>query len=152
MSMFMWKCVNQRCAHTFATSQKEGVIPDFIPSCPQCGCPESMEGPRRAPGAKSSETQTADTLIRGHANRYNLSDMGQRGGTKYGDSAQRVNLPQATATYAPRSGFEIPFSHEPTSAWCKNPPKSSIVAPTDGARFRRSGKGIPTQVVASHKG
>lgn len=152
ISTFMWKCRNQRCAHTFMTSQEGGVIPDFVPCCIRCGDSQPIEGRRTAPGVMSSGTRIADGVLRSQADRYNLKDMGQRGGTKYGETAQRLTHNAPTQTYAPRAGFEIPFSHDPSCAWSKNPPKSTVGVPAGGPKFKSAGKAIPTKVVGTHKG
>lgn len=120
--------------------------------CPKCNanCQESVLP--KAPGMLSARTQIADGVLRSQAARYNMTDMGQRGGTRQGDTAQRLMQNAPTQTYAPRAGFEIPFSHDPSCAWSKNPPKSTVGVPAGGPKFKSAGKAIPTKVVGTHKG
>lgn len=138
MSVFMWRCVNQRCAHPFLTTQEGGVFPDFEPTCPQCHS-AALETQRKAPGSLSAKTKGSDQALKGLANRYDMTDMGQRGGTRLGETAMQIQ------SRALETGNSVCTSTKSSLA-------HSISVPAGGARFAGGGKAIPTKVVAAHKG
>lgn len=77
--------------------------------------------------------------MRGLAERYNMSDMGQRGGTRVGETALQIKnraLESGDAVCAPTSGGM----------------KNRVQMPAGFAKFKTGSKSIPTQVVANHKG
>jgi hypothetical protein len=138
MSVFSWRCVNQRCAHLFLTTQDGGVIPDFDPTCPKCHG-SAMETQRKAPSCLSAKTRGSDQALKGLANRYDLSDMGQRGGTRIGETALQVQNRALQTGDAICSSTKSALAHK-------------ISVPAGGPRFQGGSKALPTTVVAAHKG
>lgn len=140
----MWRCTNQRCAHTFMTNQdfRNSDNPD-CPKCrqfSQCANPPSNKSPVfGVPGVLSAGTRGSDQALRGLAERYSLSDMGQRGGTRLGETAMQV---QSRALETGHSVCSPTKSHL----------ASKVTVPAGGPRFGGAKKSIPTQVVANHKG
>ena len=138
-STFMWRCTSQRCAHPFLTVQKGGVLPDFTPNCPKCRSAAVETGARKVPGMLSAKTKGSDSALRGLSNRYGLSDMGQRGGTRTGETAMQIQ----------QRSLE---NNQSVCAPTKDGQRHRVQMPAGFAKFKASSKRIPTQVVAAHKG
>lgn len=138
------RCSNERCAHLYLYN----INKKHMPLCPKCNSRAQFP----APFAHKGTAKNIDATLKDLSEAYGLSDMGQRGGTREGEIAKKMNLNSGSATYSPRPGFEIPFDTNPSCAWSKNPPNSKIgVDLSNGAKFAKKAA-VPTKIVGSHKG
>lgn len=146
-----WQCLNKRCNNIFEAW-------DNSPTCPKCKCVKVQWKPTGISIGKVAPS--IDRTLRAQADRYGLSDMGQRGGTKAGEPA-KPDAPQARVhgdvrPYTPAPGFSVPFTgtDQATCTWSQNAPSFKVRAPIEvaagGAKFRHPKK-IPTHVAAIDK-
>lgn len=139
----MFRCTNQRCGHAFLSMPPPDGYKSAMehPDCEKCGewCKNMDDFRPGAPAVLSAKTRGSDHALKELANRYDLSDMGQRGGTRIGETALQV---QNRALETGSSVCTPTKSHLATK----------IEVPAGGARFAGGGKAIPTKVVAAHKG
>lgn len=138
----MFRCSNQRCAHVFMIPETEEIFHD----CGKCGQDAISVRPVKksevfgVPGTISAKTRGSDHALKSLASRYDMTDMGQRGGTRTGETAMLQDRNRAL-----ESGQSICTSTKSALA-------HSISVPAGGPRFQGGSKSLPTQVVAAHKG
>ena len=143
-----WRCQSPRCAHVFLVVKQFGEVY----KCPKCQQPAIMvkSGKSYVTNGKSKQT---DKLLQGVADRHNLTDMGQRGGTRAGESVKQIK-PQAQTNqpgYQFAGGFSAPFNGDAvSSSWSKAPEKLAAKFDNSTSNSYRPAakKPIPTQVVA----
>lgn len=142
-----WQCLNRRCKSVFDHG-------DPNPACPKCGnvrvqwVPGGGHIGKVAPGM--------DRTLRGLADRFGLTNMGQRGGTHAGEAA-KPDLPTprpidpSAPMYRPAPGFEVPWSNAPTAAFSSQvfPLGSTSRVPINGPKFKQGKQKLPTQIVAT---
>lgn len=142
-----WQCLNRRCKSIFDHG-------DPNPACPKCGNVRVQWVPGGGHIAKVAPGM--DRTLRGLANRFGLTDMGQRGGTHAGEAAKPDRptprpVDPSTPMYRPAPGFEVPWSAGPTAAFSSQvfPLGSTSRVPINGPKFKRGKQGLPTQVVGT---
>lgn len=95
-----------------------------------------------------------DQTLRRIADRHGLSDLGQRGGTRAGESAKRAR-PEAPAAekYVNIGGVNVPVTNGVTSTWATTTMNTKI-APKAGTPYGgiATPKPIPTNVRHSYSG
>lgn len=90
-----------------------------------------------------------DRTLRSVANRFGLTDMGQRGGTHAGERAE-PNLPAPKPQermYEPMPGMRVPWSDTPTAGFSDRVFPMGKSIPINGPKFGGVRRHIPTTVV-----
>ena len=133
-----WACMNRACAREFEAGEAN-------PPCPHCGNVRVQWVPG---GGKilHGSTRGMDETLKGLAQSYGLTDMGQRGGTQAGEPAKPA-LPQGNGrVYSPMPGFEVPWSTSATAGFASKAFPIRGKLPINSAKFKPK-QAIPTQVV-----
>lgn len=114
--------------------------------CPFCDSDDDVIWiPKRHNGSAASVDQT----LRDVADRYKLSDMGQRGGTRMGETPKHALQQEKIERYHNVNGVNIPVTNNITSTWAD----TNFTAPVSskiGSSFGGSKK-VPTRVTAAHR-
>lgn len=151
-----FRCSNQRCNRPFVefiswqneTAQRDNFqeIPLKNLSCPYCNAKKPVMLVNTSVNTISQTTRNSDKNFKEIAQKHKLTDMGQRGGTQYGEPAiQMQTQPAATgAMYEPMPGFRVPYTGHPHAGWSDAPSQAKVKATPNQAVSR--GGAIPTAV------
>lgn len=94
-----------------------------------------------------------DQTLRRIADRYKLSDMGQRGGTRAGENVRKSVIQEAPERFVNVNGINVPVTNGVHSSWATTTTKASVKL--DGGKpyaGMAAAKSIPTKVVHEHRG
>lgn len=102
----------------------------------------------------SPKTKHNDRTLRALADRHQLTDLGQRGGTRAGErSEQHAPAPRDMGggrMYEPMPGFRVPWSNRPTAGFGTQS-FSGVKAKAGAVRATTAARPIPTEIKASDR-
>lgn len=119
------------------------------PYCLYCGCEDVSWIPQ-----KFASATHVDKTLRRIADRYKLSDMGQRGGTKMGESSRQHKIQETPEKFVNVQGFNVPVTNGVCSTWSTSTHNTAIKPAGVGQPYAglKSSRPIPTKVMHEHKG
>lgn len=84
------------------------------------------------------------------ADRFSLTNLGQRGGTHAGERAEPNRpTPPTVGAYEPMPGFKTPWGPGVTGSWSDKPFPIKGKLPVNSAKFKNTRGRIPTTIVAT---
>jgi predicted RNA-binding Zn-ribbon protein involved in translation (DUF1610 family) len=124
--------------------------PEDVPYCLFCNSEDVCWLPQ-----KFASPGEIDKTLRMVADRYGLSDMGQRGGTRAGESARKTRVQPSVERYQNVEGINVPVTDSVTSTWAKAeiPTRINNINATAPYAGLPASKPIPfTEIQAATKG
>jgi hypothetical protein len=138
------ECFNSK-AHNYGRFESETCQE----ICPRCGCEDIVWIPTRHNGSAAS----VDATLKSLADRYKMTDMGQRGGTRPGEIAKHLTPSAPAEKFVNVQGVNVPVGNGITSGWATTT-NNTTLKPAAGAPYAglKTAAAIPTKVVAAYKG
>jgi hypothetical protein len=119
------------------------------PYCMYCECEDVSWIPQ-----KFASATHVDKTLRRIADRYKLSDMGQRGGTRMGESSRQARQQETPEKFVNCQGFQVPVTNGICSTWSTSNIDTKIKPAGVGQPYAglRTPRAIPTKVAYEHNG